>query len=297
MSVPDSSSEEGASLQYTRRARSACLTVTTILLCLMPAAARAESPADSVQVVLNGRPLSFDVPPVIEQNVTMVPVRAVLTPLGATFAWDQEAMRVTALLYTTRIDVVVGESTAQVNERDVPLPMPVMNRDGRTLIPLRFFAEALGFGVQWEAETRTVMLQSQEPEPGVSRQASRRTGDLVLVRALEQIGAGYSWGGTRPETGFDCSGFVTYLSLAVGQEVPRTSEELFAAGVPIADEDLVAGDLVFFTTYAPGASHVGVYDGEGGFIHAQSPEVGVVRTPLSRAYWSERYLGARRIFR
>jgi len=260
-----------------------------------PTHAHAES--EPIQVILDGRVLSFDVPPVIEQSVTMVPVRAVLTPLGATFSWDPVLARVTALLPGTRVEAVVGERTALVNGEPAPLPMPVLNQQGRTLIPLRFFAEELGFAVDWNGDTRTVFLRSGRADTAVSREASRRTGELILSRAVEQVGMGYAWGGTRPETGFDCSGLITYLSDQVGQEVPRTSQELFATGAPVADEDLAPGDLVFFSTYEPGASHVGVYDGDGGFVHAQSPEVGVVRTALSRAYWAERYLGARRVFR
>lgn len=269
-------------------------------LTLAPGVAR----ADSVQIVLDGAPLTFDVPPVIQQNVTMVPVRAVLTPLGADFSWNQESQTVSATLNQTTVEAVVGSQTARVNGQPVPLAMPVLNLEGRAMIPLRFFAEELGFVVDWEGESHTVRLSSAAAVTRenaraalVSREATRRTGELVLARARESIGLPYAWGGTSPATGFDCSGFVVYLAGQVGAEVARTSFEQYVVGTAVEQADLAPGDLVFFSTYAPGASHVGVYDGAGGFIHAQSPEVGVVRTPMTKPWWSERYIGARRVFR
>ncbi|MFZ5823525.1 MAG: stalk domain-containing protein [Bacillota bacterium] len=271
-------------------------------LILAPGVAR----ADSVQVVLDGEPLAFDVPPVIEENVTMVPVRAVLTPLGASLSWSPESQTVSATLNETTIEAVVGSQTARVNGQPVPLAMPVLNREGRTLIPLRFFAEELGFAVKWEGESHTVRISSGAAAAAgresvrtasVSRQATRRVGEMVLARARELVGLPYAWGGSSPETGFDCSGFIVYLAGQIGADMARTSFEQYTVGTAVEQADLAAGDLVFFTTYAPGASHVGVYDGEGGFIHAQSPEVGVVRTAMTNPWWSERYIGARRVFR
>jgi len=83
----------------------------------------------------------------------------------------------------------------------------------------------------------------------------------------------------------------------VGGSLPRTSQEMFDSGAAIEKANLLAGDLVFFTTYAPGPTHVGIYDGNGSFIHAQSTETGVRVTSLSGAWWVERYLGARRVYR
>lgn len=270
-------------------------------LTLVPGVAR----ADSVQVVLDGRPLSFDVPPLIEQNVTMVPVRGVLTPLGATFSWNAASQTVTAALSGKEIQAVVGSDKATVNGQSVTLAMPVLNVEGRTMIPLRFFAEQLGLAVEWEGESRTVLLSSGSRvvsrDTGrtetVSREATRRVGEAVVARATQHIGSPYAWGGIQPETGFDCSGFVYYLASQAGLELPRTSQEQFNVGLPVEQADLAPGDLVFFTTYAEGATHVGVYDGAGGFIHSQSPEVGLVRTPMSSDWWAARYLGARRVFR
>lgn len=287
-------------MQFTRRVTRWLVGGAFVALIMAPGVARA---ADPVQVLLDGTPLVFDVPPVIEQDVTMLPVRAVLTPLGASFTWNGESQTVTASLNDTQIQAEVGSETALVNGEKVPLTMPVRIVEGRTLIPLRFFAEHLGLQVDWEGESRTVLLTSPSGSgvvtrtAAVSREATRRAGELAVETARKHIGLPYAWGGIQPETGFDCSGFAYFVGGLVGTELPRTSQEQFMVGIAVELDQLVAGDLVFFTTYAEGATHVGVYDGAGGFIHAQSPEVGVVRTPMSSPWWSARYVGARRVFR
>lgn len=289
-------------MKHTRRMTRWFLGGALLALTMAPGVARAD---DSVHVLLNGNLLQMDVSPVIDEGVTLVPVRAVLSPLGATLAWDGPTQTVTASLGAIELKAVVNSDTALVNGTPVTLAKPVMNRDGRTLIPLRFFAEQLGFQVEWDGESRSVLLSSGDTAAvaervrtaSVSRGESRRTGELVVETAQQLVGFPYAWGGTRPENGFDCSGFIYYLASTTGLELPRTSQEQFDTGITVTQAELAAGDLVFFTTYAEGATHVGVYDGAGGFIHAQSPEVGVVRTSMSSAWWAERYMGARRIFR
>ncbi|MFZ5814120.1 MAG: stalk domain-containing protein [Bacillota bacterium] len=283
-------------MQSTRKALARWLAGGAFLaLSLTPATAMAES----VQVVLNGRPLSFDVPPAVEDGVTMVPVRAVLAPLGATFTWTAESRTVTAALDGIQVQAVVGSPTAHVDGQPVPMMRPVQLVEGRTLIPLRFFAEQLGFQVHWDGGSRTVFLAAggADRSEAVSREAARRRSDVALARAQQLIGTAYAWGGSSPEAGFDCSGLLLYVATQVGVDLPRTSFEQFEAGIAVERADLAPGDLVFFTTYAEGASHVGIYDGRGGFVHAQSPEVGVVRTSLENPWWAARYLGARRVFR
>jgi cell wall-associated NlpC family hydrolase len=115
----------------------------------------------------------------------------------------------------------------------------------------------------------------------------------VAGTALSLRGAPYRNGGTTPE-GFDCSGFVQYVYRLHGVAVPRETREQFRLGRSLKREALVPGDLVFFTTVAPGASHVGIVIGPDQFVHAPS-ERGVVRVErLSAEYWNRRYVGARR---
>ena len=112
--------------------------------------------------------------------------------------------------------------------------------------------------------------------------------------ALGLRGAPYKNGGADPN-GFDCSGFVWYVFEQHGLSLPRTVEDQFRAGGTISPQDLLAGDLVFFSTTAPGPSHVGIVVGGDSFVHAPSSS-GVVRVErLGTAYWAARYIGARRI--
>lgn len=117
--------------------------------------------------------------------------------------------------------------------------------------------------------------------------------DLVKT-ALSLTGVPYRDGGSDP-SGFDCSGFVEYVFAAHGVPMPRTVAGQFRLGQHIAADALAAGDLVFFSTIAPGASHVGIAISADRFVHAPSTS-GVVRVErLSSGYWASRFVGARRI--
>jgi len=112
--------------------------------------------------------------------------------------------------------------------------------------------------------------------------------------ALSLRGAPYRNGGSDPN-GFDCSGFVKYVYGQHGVAMPREVREQFRIGKSIDRNRLEPGDLVFFSTTAPGASHVGIVIGGDQFVHAPS-ERGAVRVEsLSQSYWAARYLGARRV--
>lgn len=277
--------------RWHRLIASALFILTTLLLSQVPALA-----ADPIQAYLNGRKLNFDVPPMVENGRTLVPVRAVLEPLGASVHWDPGSRAVVAVLGAREVRAVIGEAVATVNGQPHPLDATSRIVGERTLIPLRFFAESLGLSVQWEGESRTILIQGGEGDSSRSASARSRGGALVET-ARTYVGIPYAWGGTDPATGFDCSGFLLFLFRKFGIELPRTSFDQYSAGVPVARSDLMPGDLVFFTTYAAGPSHAGVYDGLGNFIHAGSESKGVQVTPLSKVYWSERHIGARRILR
>jgi len=112
--------------------------------------------------------------------------------------------------------------------------------------------------------------------------------------ALSLRGAPYRNGGTDPN-GFDCSGFTQYVFAQYGVALPREVRDQYRSGDSVKPEDLLAGDLLFFTTTDPGASHVGIAIGGDEFVHAPS-STGVVRVErLGSSYWAPRFLGARRV--
>ena len=124
---------------------------------------------------------------------------------------------------------------------------------------------------------------------------SRGSGDYSSIKenAISLVGARYVFGGSS-QNGFDCSGFTKYVYSLSGISLPRTSFDQFASGTAISRDELQPGDLVFFTTYAKGASHVGIYVGDGRFVHAENPRVGVIISSLND--FSSCYLGARRYY-
>lgn len=130
------------------------------------------------------------------------------------------------------------------------------------------------------------------PNPTPSRSGDRVQTILDYGRTLE--GHPYRWGGTAPG-GFDCSGFVYHVFGHHGVSLPRTSYDMFGVGTPVSRAELRPGDLVFFTTYRAGASHVGIFYGNNLFLHGSSAGGAVIWTSLDTAYYSARFLGGRRV--
>lgn len=115
----------------------------------------------------------------------------------------------------------------------------------------------------------------------------------IISTAKNLMGIPYVWGGTTT-SGFDCSGFTQYVFARNGITLPRTAAEQFTVGTVISRSNLKVGDLIFFTTYKAGASHLGIYLGNNNFIHASSTK-GVTISSLTSDYYSSRYIGARRM--
>ncbi len=117
----------------------------------------------------------------------------------------------------------------------------------------------------------------------------------VLTVANSMLGMPVVWGGASPAQGFDCSGLVQYVFRQTGIDLPRTADLQFELGKTVAKSELQPGDLVYFTTYEPGASHVGIYTGGGKFIHTSFSQGVVAFGDLHDPYFVARYYGAKRI--
>lgn len=121
-------------------------------------------------------------------------------------------------------------------------------------------------------------------------------GDLILSQAMALLGVPYKKGGNTPETGFDCSGFVRHIyETSIGRLLPRRAEEQALTTQKIDRNELNPGDLVFFNTMRRTFSHVGIYIGDGKFIHAPSTGKTIRIDDLRAAYWTKRFTGARRV--
>lgn len=122
-----------------------------------------------------------------------------------------------------------------------------------------------------------------------------QTSDLVF-NAMGFLGVPYRRGGTTAETGFDCSGFVRAIfEQTAGMVLPRRAKEQAAATEVIDKRDLKPGDLVFFNTMKKAFSHVGIYVGDGKFIHSPKPGAEVRVEDMAGSYWVRRFDGARRV--
>jgi cell wall-associated NlpC family hydrolase len=118
----------------------------------------------------------------------------------------------------------------------------------------------------------------------------------AIEQALDLIGIRYKRGGSTPETGFDCSGFVSHVfKEGLGLYLPRSSREISRAGEVVDKHELQPGDLVFFNTMRRAFSHVGIYLGDNRFVHAPRSGAKVRIEDMSSSYWAKRYNGARRV--
>lgn len=119
--------------------------------------------------------------------------------------------------------------------------------------------------------------------------------NAVLMRALSLVGTPYRFGGNTPEAGFDCSGLVGYVfDDMLARRLPRNSGELARLGAAVGAMQLATGDLVVFGEGAR-VTHVGIYVGEGRFVHAPSSGGTVRLDHLDGPYWRDHFQGGRRV--
>lgn len=163
-------------------------------------------------------------------------------------------------------------------------------RARRLLAALALFA-LTPCGAVWADETDASQGTAAEL---VSHYTSAAQG--LVNQGMSYLGIPYRFGGTSPETGLDCSGLVqNVFRNALGLDLPRTAREMASLGNRVARNELQPGDLVFFNTMRRTFSHVGIYLGDGRFLHAPA-KGGAVRVESMRtSYWAQRFNGARRL--
>ena len=132
------------------------------------------------------------------------------------------------------------------------------------------------------------------PPPSTAPPRAQRS--EALLQALLALGLDYRYGGNSPVTGFDCSGLVAHVYLeAWNIRLPRNTSAQSKAGTPVSLAELQAGDLVFYDTLKRPYSHVGIYLGDGKFVHAPKTGAQVRVESITSAYWAQRFNGARRV--
>jgi len=165
------------------RTRLVALVVVIILLAsFIPASA-----SQPINVIVNGRPITMDVPPVIRDGRTLAPLRAIFEALGASVEWDARTSTITSRRNDRTIILQIDNPNARVNNAPIALSVPPVVIGGRTMVPVRFIAESLGASVTWDEQTRTVTVQTDDVAVATVRTipgqvTSVTDGDTIVVR-------------------------------------------------------------------------------------------------------------------
>ena len=192
---------------------------------------------------------------------------------------------------TATTSVVPARIRAKLEAAETASTMPTANAD------LAMWSGGEVAATRASRANKPVALAAEAKSDAVHRFARgivSRTSSIAMSltrSAMRFIGTPYVFGGTSP-SGFDCSGFTQHVFAMLGIALPRTADAQYYAGRPTTG-GIVRGDLVFFQTYEPGPSHVGIYLGNGKFVHSSSH--GVMVSRLGDSYWRSRYIGAKRL--
>jgi cell wall-associated NlpC family hydrolase len=147
-------------------------------------------------------------------------------------------------------------------------------------------------------KSKASKVKASTPAKPIKKSAKKMTSTKTFNAsvATKLAGVRYRTGGVSPSTGFDCSGFVTYVMKQHGVSLPRTSSAMYGTGIQVASSSLRPGDLLFYDTNNNGrrdVSHVAIYIGSNRMIHSASKKVEY--DSLSNSWWSKRYVGAKRV--
>jgi cell wall-associated NlpC family hydrolase len=250
----------------------------------------------STEVIKNGVLSSMDAVPMITDGRTMVPLRFVSEQLGTVVNWDvsNNSVLITTAksnpdytVYTVKagdtlwqIALTYGVSMGEISEEN-----PGLNLDKLTI------------GQQLNLPAASAVTEPPTVSRGGGRTVSLNcTADELIEYAEEYLGVPYAYGGTTPD-GFDCSGFTQYVAAHFDGYLPHSSSEQYHYGISIEKEDLQPGDLVFFEASddSKEIGHVGMYIGDGKFIHAPQSGGNVEISNLSNVYFDRHYYGAIRM--
>ena len=140
----------------------------------------------------------------------------------------------------------------------------------------------------------TANIEENKVEASTNSAQTLIASEYLAAYSYQFIGTRYVYGGTST-SGFDCSGYVGHVYKRFGIDLNRTSSGMFGQGQSVAKGDLQVGDLVFFKTTAAQVGHVGIYIGNGQFIHADTTRGVMVSSLYDPYYWGKRYVGAKRV--
>ena len=253
-----------------------------------------------IGVYIDGTEVDFpDTKPYISNSRTLVPVRFVAEQLGASIDWDNDTGTVSINKEDNSITLTIGSMEMGRNGVLSTMDVAPVIIDSRTMVPLRFVSEQLGVVVEWDIGKNSAMLTTKETERPIGEGKEISLGcsaDEMITYAKEYLGVPYAYNGTTPD-GFDCSGFTQYVMAHFGGTLPHSSGDQYYYGMSVEREDLEPGDLVFFeaSDNPMEIGHVGIYIGDGEFIHAPQAGENVKITNLSNVYFDARFYGAIRM--
>lgn len=214
---------------------------------------------------------------------------------------DEEVPVRTAWVARPEVNVRSGPSSsaAEIAEATLGTEVIILDREG-DWYKVVLDNGTTGYMASWLLDTRAQRRARQGEEeatgtPSLPRAESSSFGQAIVETALGLVGRSYSRGSAGPRS-FDCSGLVNYVMRQHGVDVSRDSRAQFRQGTPVSRDELQVGDVVFFkNTYRSGISHVGIYIGNGKFVHAANSRTGVRIGDLDSSYYAPRWAGARRM--